>query len=268
MKALLARSAVVVLWLGIWSFEDTQAASVKAWKTADQEQIEVSHDAWHSVLARYLSENKEINLFDYAKVGAEDRLLLDRYIKTLAQTEVDLLTRAQQMAFWINLYNALTVQVILDHWPVESIKEIRSGMFKPGPWDLPLLEVDGVELSLNDIEHRILRPTYQDPRIHFAVNCASFSCPDLASEPYLASNLESMLEAATRKYLSHSRGLNLAANELLLSSIFKWYRKDFAHSEQGLLDYLANYTAADISKRLKRWNGPINYRYDWSLNAP
>lgn len=170
------------------------------------------------------------------------------------------------MAYWINLYNAATVELILDHYPVRSITRIKSGLFSFGPWDRKLLKVDGHKLSLNDIEHRILRPLFKDPRIHYAVNCASLGCPDLAPRAYTAENLEQMLEDGARRYVNHPRGVSIEDGELIVSSIYVWFRADFGGTDAAVVEHLRRYAATELKAGLMRHSDIDDDRYDWALN--
>ena len=123
-------------------------------------------------------------------------------------------------------------------------------------------------LSLNDIEHRILRPIYGDPRIHYAVNCASLGCPNLAGLAYTATNTESLLEAGARAYINHPRGVELANGRLRLSSIYKWFKVDFGGTDERLLVHLRKYAEPELARQLAAYDGRIRYDYDWDLNAP
>ncbi len=163
------------------------------------------------------------------------------------------LRRPEQLAYWINLYNALTVQVVLDHYPVASIHDIAisPGLLAIGPWDKPLIEIEGAAVSLNDIEHRILRPIWRDPRIHYAVNCASIGCPDLQARAFTAETAEALLEAAARAYVNHPRGARVEAGELTVSSIYAWYREDFGGTEAGVIAHLKRYAAPELAKALE-----------------
>jgi hypothetical protein len=141
------------------------------------------------------------------------------------------------------------------------------GLFSFGPWNDEVATVAGQALTLNDIEHRILRPIWQDHRIHFAVNCASLGCPDLSANAYTAENLEQQLAQAELNYLNHPRGIRFDADgELVVSSIFDWYLEDFATDQSGLLRYLAQYHD-EAGERLRSYAGRIRYHYDWSLNS-
>ena len=151
--------------------------------------VRVDHRRWGRFLAAYVRPGENgLNRVAYGSVTAEGRADLGAYLDSLAAVPVSTLSRPEQMAFWINLYNALTVRVVLDHYPVGSIREIdiSPGLFSNGPWRAELTTVEGEPLSLDDIEHRILRPIWRDPRIHYALNCASLGCPNLQPGPFEA----------------------------------------------------------------------------------
>lgn len=227
------------------------------------------HGPWQDFLDRYLVTDAAsgIHLLRYGAVSLEDRRELDAWLEAAAATDPRDASRDAQMAWWINLYNALTVQLILDHPDVDSIRDISSGLFSFGPWDLEVIRVAGEDLTLNDIEHRILRPLFRDPRIHFAVNCASLGCPDLAAEAYTAAKLERLLAAGARSYVNHPRGVSLDAGRLTLSSIFDWYRGDFPEGRTALLEWLAGHAEPALAERLGAFEGRIRHAYDWDLNA-
>jgi hypothetical protein len=151
---------------------------------------------------------------------------------------------------------------------VESIKDIdiSPGFFSVGPWDKKLVTVEGKELSLNDIEHRILRPLWQDPRIHYAVNCASLGCPNLRRQAYTATTAEEMLRKGAREYINHPRGAKVKKGDLIVSSIYNWFEEDFGGSEAAVIDHLTQYAAPKLKSRLDGINSIDDYRYDWSLN--
>ncbi len=240
------------------------------WETHDPASTAaVDHGAWGSFLAAYLVADHPsgVNRVRYAAVTAEDRSRLEAYVDRLAATPVSTLARPEQKAYWINLYNALTVRVILEHYPVASIRKIRlGGWFSSGPWDEKLVTVEGERVSLNDIEHRILRPIWRDNRIHYAVNCASVGCPNLAAEPYTAANTDRLLDEGARAYVNHPRGASLDGDRLTLSSIYEWYQADFGGSEAGVLAHLRSWAAPPLDARLAGFAGRIRYEYDWSLN--
>lgn len=233
-------------------------------------EVSVDHSRWQAILDRYLriSGQPPVTLFDYGKVSADDKKRLQAYINSLLETDVFALDLPEQKAFWINLYNAATVNLILDHYPLNSIRDIRFGFFSFGPWDQKLMKINDKELSLNDIEHRILRPIWQDARIHYGVNCASVGCPNLTAEAYTASNTESLLDQAARDYINHPRGVGFEGTDLVLSSIYKWYRADFGASENEVIEHLKKYVQPELKERLNSHVGGVDYFYDWQLNSP
>lgn len=237
---------------------------------ADSRQVDVDHNAWDLILQTYLDADHPSGIyrFDYASVTAADRQLLDGYIAYLANVPVAQLTTGQQQAYWINLYNALTVQLILDNPGVSSIRRIKDGFFSIGPWGRDLIVIDGQTLTLNDIEHRILRPLYGDARVHFAVNCASLGCPNLQPVAWTADNLEKLYDAGARAFINHPRGVTVTADRLTLSSIFSWFDEDFGDGRREVLGWIAQFAEPALAETLRGWNGRVRYDYDWDLNAP
>ncbi|MGI9298114.1 MAG: DUF547 domain-containing protein [Gammaproteobacteria bacterium] len=227
---------------------------------------QVSHEIWGDFLARHVVEENGIALVRYGEVSAADKKNLDEYLAALSQAPVASLNREEQLAFWINLYNALTVQTILENYPVSSIKKISSGFLPTGPWDDKLAEVAGEALSLNDIEHRILRPIWKDPRLHYAVNCASVGCPNLAATAYTAANAEEMLAAAAAEYVNHPRGANVQNGKLYVSSIYDWFAEDFGGEDAAIIAHLQKYAAPDLREKLDAVSKISGDDYDWSLN--
>ena len=230
----------------------------------------VDHSPWQRLLDKYLigDHSSGINRFRYSKVAAEDKTKLQSYIKSLAARNPRTLSRPEQMAYWINLYNALTVKLIVDNYPVESIKNLGKGFFSFGPWDDDIVEIEQQKLTLNHIEHGILRPIFNDPRIHYAVNCASLGCPNLSARAFTAENLESLLTYAAKTYVNHPRGVSLKDNKLVISSIYHWFKEDFGDSQQALIDHLVKYAQPELQTKLRRYRGGIKHEYDWKLNKP
>lgn len=228
----------------------------------------IDHAAWQGFLDRYLSRSDdEIAVLDYDAVDARSDEVLDDYVEALQEVAVSELARGEQMAFWINLYNAVTVQVVLENLPLDSVLDIVSRTGAQGPWTDPLLEVEGVTLTLDDIEHRVLRPGWRDSRVHYAVNCASFGCPDLSAEAFTAADLERLLDEGAAAFVNHPRGVRFADDgSLVLSSIFDWFGEDFGAGEKERLAHLARHAAPPLRARLEAFDGQIGYDYDWRLN--
>jgi hypothetical protein len=237
---------------------------------APQSEKAIDHGPWAQFLDRYLVVRDDgANLVRYAEVTEADGRALDAYLDRLADVEISAYSRPQQFAYWVNLYNALTVDVVLDHYPVESIREIdiSPGWFADGPWGAELISVEGTPLTLNDIEHRILRPIWQDPRIHYAVNCASIGCPDLRPEPYRAGKLDEQLDAAARAYVNDPRGAQVTGDRLVVSKIYTWYQEDFEGTDAGVIRHLKRYAEPSLEAELDSISEIAASRYDWSLNG-
>ena len=228
--------------------------------------ITVSHKTWSELLTAYLSEQEGIARFDYRAVSDAHRQQLNDYIEMLTQTPVLMLSRDEQLAFWINLYNALTVKVVLDNYPVSSIKKISSGFLSTGPWDDELIIIADKELSLNDIEHRILRPIWKDPRLHYAVNCASIGCPNLATTAYTAQTMEDMLKNGAIAYINHPRGAKIDDDKLIVSSIYTWFIDDFGGDDAGVISHLKQYADETLRARLENISTISDDDYNWDLN--
>ena len=243
----------------------------KRWVAHDPNSaIVVDHTPWESFLARYVAADKTgLNRIAYGQIETADSVLLAGYVAALGGVRVDALSRNQQLAYWINLYNALVVKLVLDHKPEKSIQDIdlASGLFSSGPWGAKLIAVEGEDLSLNDIEHRILRPIWNDPRLHYAVNCASVGCPNLQRHAFTAENMEAMLEDAARTYINHPRGVRLGPNGLVLSKIYAWFNADFGGSEDGVRAHLLKYATGETAARIKSGTEIAGFEYDWRLNA-
>ena len=240
----------------IWAVSDESAAMV------------IDHSAWGEFLGRYVQIHESgINLVAYNAVTTSDRSSLQAYLKHLTDQDPRNLRKTDQLAYWINLYNALTVEVVLRNPNKDSIRSMGKKFFSTGPWDDKLIEIAGESLSLNDIEHRILRPIWRDHRIHYAVNCASMSCPNLAAIPYAADNIEEMFSEAEDSYINHPRGVRFDdKGQLTLAKIYSWYSDDFADDEAELLRYLSTHHVTS-SARLREYASHIRYKYDWSLNT-
>ncbi|MEL6999612.1 MAG: DUF547 domain-containing protein [Pseudomonadota bacterium] len=231
----------------------------------------IDHSAWSALLSTYLAPaSSGVAMFDYAGLQASngDKQALQGYLDTLATVPVSTLNRDEQFAFWVNLYNALTVKVVLDHYPVASIRDIdiSPGLFGSGPWGKKLITVEGEDLTLNDIEHRILRPIWNDPRVHYAVNCASIGCPNLKPDAWTAKALDADLDAAARAYVNDPRGVSIVDGKIVVSRIYDWFLEDFGGSEAGVLAHLRVYADALLKADLERIGALSSTDYDWSLN--
>ncbi len=253
----------------IGGFSSSEPEVWDVWKDHNPENTKpIDHSKWDSLLKKYISQDDEnLNLFAYGEVTPQDNKALNDYIKEMSEIEITERARPVQFAYWVNMYNALTVKVILDNYPVDSIRDIdTSGIFANGPWGSKLVTIEKEILTLDDIEHRILRPIWKDPRIHYAVNCASIGCPNLNKNAFTAANSEKLLEEGAKAYINSYRGFEFDEEDLIVSSIYKWFAYDFGNSEKGVLEHLAKYATPERAKLLKSVDGIADTDYDWSLN--
>lgn len=267
--------AVSILSSMLWLSTALAAPSPDLWPHWQAQVAEstatVDHSPWDMLLKKYVVTNHPsgVNRFRYAAVSPVDRQVLDAYLTAMQQVKVSSLNRAEQKAYWVNLYNALTVKVILDHYPVKSIMEIgiSPGLFSKGPWDAKLLTIEGEKVSLNDIEHRILRPIFKDNRLHYALNCASLGCPDLQPQAFTAANNEGLLTTAARAYVNSPRGARLVNGKLYVSSIYVWFQVDFGGTDAAVVEHLRHYAEGALAEALRAYSKRLRDSYDWSLNG-
>ena len=265
----LCASCVIALSLLMASCGCRETDVLTEWSVSDEGSTQVvDHRAWESFLREHVVVDENgVNRVAYDAATAAGRDVLNEYIGTLSDQDPRELNKPEQLAYWINLYNALTVDVVLQHQGVASIRQMGDGAAGAGPWGDPAIDIAGRSLTLDDIEHRILRPIFRDHRIHYGVNCASFSCPNLITTAYTAENVDSLLDQAEIDYVNHSRAVAFDADgRLTLSSIYDWYRADFAASERALLLYLSKHHRTE-GERLAEYDGEVRYDYDWSLNS-
>jgi len=216
------------------------------------------HTLWTTELQKYVTPAGWVNYADWQ----QDTSGIHKYLTLLsASLPTESWTREEQLTYWINAYNAFTVKLILDHYPLKSIQELH---------DLPLIgtifhkewfSLGGESLSLNRIEHGILRGQFEEPRIHAAINCASISCPALWNQAYTAEKLDQQLNRAMRTFVNDSLRNQITEEEAAISPIFSWFRLDFT-KEGSLNNFLNQY----LTTPLKEETDVSYLTYDWSLN--
>lgn len=231
----------------------------------------IDHSLWNRFLSQYIiaPHPSGINRVRYQAVTPEDRKNLKAYLQSMQAVPVSTYNRAEQKAYWINLYNAVTIDVILSRLPVASIRDINisPGLFVRGPWGSKLISVESEKLSLDDIEHRILRPIWKDNRVHYAVNCASLGCPNLQPVAYTGENTEALLEKGAREFINHRRGVAIDKGRLLVSSIYVWFQEDFGGDAEGLMEHWQEYANPPLAEALEKYSGGLAHDYDWQLNG-
>ena len=230
--------------------------------------VQVDNSLFDEILKqhRHLSPDN-VSLINYADLKGRDESSLNRYLDLLQDTDVDSLSRAEQFAYWGNFYNALTLKVIIDHYPVASIRDIdiSPGFFSNGPWGAKLVTVMGEDLSLDDMEHRILRPIWRDPRVHYVVNCASIGCANIQAHAWRARTLYGDLNTAAADYVNHPRGASVIDGELKASTIYSWFVEDF-DVDGGVVQHFKQYGSPALKSQLADITRVSDYDYDWALN--
>lgn len=229
----------------------------------------IDHGAFGDFLERYLMTGSDgINRIAYGKVAKADVSALGDYIEGLSNVAISDYARPEQMAYWINLYNALTVRVIINHYPVDSIRDIdiSPGLFSDGPWGKKLVTIEGERVSLDDIEHQVLRPIFKDPRIHYAVNCASIGCPNLQPMPFEVDLLDRQLDDAAIEFVNHRRAVQIDDGQVITSSIYQWFKEDFGGDDPGVIAHLKAYAAPNLAMKLEGISSIDDHAYDWQLN--
>ena len=222
----------------------------------------ISHSLWDNLLHTHVDNDGNVNYEGFLK----DREKLTLYLKLISENAPNetYWSKQEQLAYWINAYNAFTIELILMHYPIPSIKEIGSSIqipFVNTPWDITFIHINGEDYDLNNIEHSILRKNYNEPRIHFAINCASKSCPKLRNEAYTESKLEGQLQEQAMIFINDDQKNTIANDRIEISKIFSWFSGDF-EKNGTLIQFLNQYSNVVINE-----DASITYKnYDWGLN--
>ena len=269
----MCRQAVGVFGLALTAAAWAQDDMAAFWGVSDDANATtIDHAPWQALLTAYVrtDDPSGVYRFDYGalKANAEDLAQLQSYLDALQGVDPRQYARAEQMAYWINFYNALTVQLVTAEFPVTSIRDIGDNWLLPGPWKDENATVAGQALTLDNMEHDILRPIWGDNRIHYAVNCASIGCPNLAATAFTAANTEQLLDAGAKAYVNHPRGAAFDGEDLVVSSIYDWFQEDFGDDEAGVLAHLMQHADASLAERLRAFSGDMAFAYDWAVNAP
>ncbi|GAB5524442.1 MAG: hypothetical protein Roseis2KO_23140 [Roseivirga sp.] len=220
------------------------------------------HSAWTKLLSKYVEDNGLVNYQGFIN----DKAALESYLETLSSNAPgDTWTENEKLAYWINAYNAFTVKLIVDNYPLKSIKDLNPTLSVPTVntiWSKEWFQIGGQDFSLDRIEHKILRKDFEEPRIHFAVNCASISCPVLRPEAYTADKVDRQLDEQARIFLNDPTRNSITENRIEVSKIFSWFGGDFKKG-QSLLEFIDQYTKVDIDDKAK-----VRFmKYDWNLNG-
>jgi hypothetical protein len=229
------------------------------------------HTPWDGLLSRYLSDHPDgVSRFDYDALRASeaDSAALNAYIQALEAAQPSTMGEDEAFAYWANLYNAVTVRLIVEEAPERSIREIRPRPWSIGPWGVDRVTVEGEALSLDNIEHDIMRPRYQAALVHYAVNCASIGCPNLKSTAWRGENLKAELDIMARAYVNHPRGVTATERGVTVSRIYRWFREDFGGTEAGVIAHLLEYAEPELAAAIEADPNIAGHAYDWALNQP
>ena len=222
----------------------------------------INHAIFDSLLKKYVNEEGYVNYKGFLK----DSVQFNSYLDLLSRNHPNEKnwSKEERLAYWINAYNAFTIKLICNYYPVKSIKDIKSGIpFVSDTWTISFIKIEGKTYNLNDIEHGIIRPKFNDPRIHFAVNCASKGCPPLRNEAYMASKLNAQLDEQAKSFINDgNRNKIQSANKADLSKIFTWFSGDFKKAAPSVIAFINKYSNTKLSEKATL----VYQDYDWNLN--
>ena len=210
------------------------------------------HGIWDQALLLNVTEDGQVNYEGFM----QDSSLLYKYFAKLSENPPqDDWSKEEKLAYWINAYNAYTIKLIIDSYPIKSIKDIKD------PWDKEFFKIDGEWFSLGQLEHKILRK-FGDPRIHFAINCASYSCPVVWNRAYTAENVDEALDTQTRLFINDPTRNIITKNQVKVSKIFTWFKKDFKMNGNDVTDFINKYATVKIANQSNKGYT----KYNWDLN--
>ena len=239
------------------------------WNKSNPTSVEkIDFQPLQKFLDKYVVTKADQTYVGYANITAIDKQKLNSMIKSYSKLNILNYNKNQQLAYWIDMYNMLTIQVILEHYPVKSITGIdKNWLGYSKVWDQKVITIMGKSLTLNDMEHRIIRPIWKDPRIHSAVNCASFSCPNISVEAYNGNVIDKQLNTSFSAWVNSHKGVVLTNSKIYLSQIFNWYGSDFGNETQ-MRDFISNYVNDKNTKGalLDNDNKIFYKKYNWNLN--
>lgn len=226
--------------------------------------LKMNHDAWDALLKKYVvtGHPSGVNRFRYDDVTPEDQTSLQVYIEYLQRMDPRQLNHARKKAYWMNFYNAAIVLIVLTEQPEESIRDVSN------LWRKKRFEVTRQKVSLDDIEHGVIRPFYKDPRVHFGFTPATVGSGNILPVAFTHENIEELLERNTRDFLNESgRGVFIDGNTLRISTLFRWYKDDFGSKKGNIKAFIKKYVSPDVARQIDQTTR-ISYEYNWELNKP
>ncbi|MFK7756230.1 MAG: DUF547 domain-containing protein [Flavobacteriales bacterium] len=220
----------------------------------------VSHEIFDELLKKHVSNSGEVNY----KGFIADSVKFNEYFQLLETNHpLRKWTDNERLAYWINAYNAYTIRLIYRNYPVESIKELGGSIYKVNTsWDIKFINICGEIYDINNIEHQKIRGQFAEPRIHFAVNCASVSCPKLLNEAFIAGKLDEQLDRVAKEFINNTAKNRISSEKASLSKIFKWYSGDFEQGKESALGFINKYANTKLTEQTE-----IEFMdYNWNLN--
>ncbi len=230
----------------------------------------ISHQEWQDFLTRrVITNDEEINLIDYPQMTKADINGLDHYITHLSQINISAYNRNEQLAYWLNLYNAVVVKIVAGYYPIDTVRDVNisPGLFNVGPWGANMVTIAGTQLSLDDIQNRIIRAIWNDPRTHYAVNDGTIGSANLSKNVYQGSIIDQQLNQAAFRYINSLRGIQVIDGKLVVSKIYGWYLDDFGGNESNVISHLSFFAKEPLRTQLKKITSITSYIYNWHLNT-
>jgi hypothetical protein len=251
--------ALTLLFTSTLSFAQTRAAAAKP---------EPDYSAWTTLLQRYYDPAVGMN---YAALKARDLPALQNLRNTLAKVDVKALSRDQQLAYWINLYNINSTAIVAEKYPIKSIRDLSTDpIIRLNVFDKRVVPFGNGKISLNDIENTHIREGFRDPRIHFAINCAAKSCPPIRREAFVGVRVQAQLDDQARTFLNGPKGMRISGDTVHVTKIMDWFEKDFQNWGGGVASFLRKYASPENRKKLDAAGNDLDIDYDdydWSVNS-
>ena len=224
--------------------------------------LKMDYSVWNELLANHvvLAESPDINRFDYGAITDVDRARLASFISYMESMEPRQMNSLEQKAYWLNLFNACLIKYLIEAEPKRSVRELGGRL-----WRRDMAYISMQDVSLDNIEHGILRPIFNDPRVHFSLVAGTIGSGELSPIAFTADNVEQLLEENTHKFINHPRGVKIEGNKIIVSQIFRWYRADFGGNTQGVREFILRYLDEEKKAAFENIKS-LDYEYSWRLN--
>lgn len=263
MKALIT---ILLLTFSLTTLAATQSSLTEHWRAHSKNSTAtIDHSAFAAFLQQYVVKREDApNLVRYSKVTPADHKRLEAYIQKLEHVQLRQYNRYVQLAYWLNLYNAALIDLVLDHYPLKHVYTI--GGASASPWAIPVVTIDGYKLSLNDIRHYILDPIWQERVIDYGLSWAAMGGPELRAKPYHGKDIFIQLRHAAKNFVNSPQALTIKNSHLILSRFFDWFRFEFGGSTTAVISQVREHSYPDRSLRLDIFDAIYGFTFDWRLN--